>query len=128
MAEPDPLLEGARAGVRLSVSGSGAGVEATGDAQAQARLAALHRDEVKWCGMLIAALQSLGAAPSTRTAPFYAHAASIADADERLAALLQRRQGAATQQLRALLPKVADERLSDGLAEMLRTYQNALIE
>ena len=111
----------------MSLSGGGAGVESAGDAQA-AQLAALHRDEVKWCGMLIAALHSLAAAPSTRTSPFYAEAVSIADPDERLAALLRRRQGAATQQLRALLPKVADERLSDGLAEMLRAYQRTSIE
>lgn len=130
VAELDALLEGARAGVRLSLSGDGAGVEGARDAQAQAQaqLAALHRDEVKWCGMLIAALHSLGAAPSPRTAPFHAEAALIADPDERLAALLQRRQGAATQQLRALLPQLVDERLSDGLAEMLKAYRRALIE
>ncbi|MBS0342334.1 MAG: nitronate monooxygenase [Proteobacteria bacterium] len=119
-AELDALLEGARAAVRLTLSDC-ASVEGAGDVQSQ--LATLRRDEVKWCGMLMAALQSMGAEASTRTSPFLAEAASITDPGERLAALLRRRQGDATQRLRALLPQVVDERLSDGLAEMLRAYQ-----
>ncbi|MBS0451875.1 MAG: nitronate monooxygenase [Proteobacteria bacterium] len=121
VAELDELLKGARAGMRLSLD-----VEDEGDVQS--RLAALRRDEVRWCGMLIVALHSLGAAPSTRTSAFHAEAAQIKDAGERLAALLQRRQGDATQRLHALLPRVLDERLSDGLAEMLRAYQRGLME
>lgn len=117
------LLEGARAGMRSSLPGSTV-MDAAADPQLQSRLAALHRDEVKWCGMLIAATLALGAAPSTRTSAFFEEAAAIADPGERASALLRRRQGQALQLLRTLVPRVVDERLSDGLAEMLAAYRD----
>ena len=116
------LLEGARAGMRSSLPDSTAMGDAD-DPQLQSRLAALHRDELKWCGMLIAATLALGGTPSTRTSTFFEEAAAIADPGERASALLRRRQGQALQLLRALIPRVADERLSDGLSEMLAAYR-----
>lgn len=123
VAALDELLEGARAAVRLSLPGS---TVATEEGMDGTRLAQLHRDEVKWCGMLAAALLALGAVPSIRTGSFHAEAASLADPAARLAALLRRRQGPAADRLRALVPQVVDERLADGLSEMLAAYKKSV--
>lgn len=118
LASLNELLEAERAGARLTLR-SAADID---DAGLRALVASIHRDEVKWCGLLISAIQALEAAPSTRTGAFYGKAMAIADMRERIA-FLNRGQDWVVRRLRALLPRVRDERIENGLAEMLAAHE-----
>lgn len=111
------LLEAERAGARITLRS----VLETDDPGLKQLVIAIHHDEVQWCGVLIAALQSLGATPSTRTGAFYDKAMAVADLHERLA-LINRGQAWVVKKLQALLPRIRDERLHDPLAEMLASH------
>lgn len=120
LAALNELLEAERAGARLTL-------RTASDAAGPPELvAAIHRDEVTWCGVLIAAIQSLQATPSTRTGAFYDKAMAIADPRERLA-FLNRGQAWVARRLRALLPRIRDERIAPGLAEMLVAHERNIV-
>ncbi len=82
----------------------------------------IHHDEVKWCGVLIGAIRSSGATPSTRTGAFYDKAMAVADPLARLA-LLNRGQGWVVRKLRDLLAHVDDARIQGELQEMLDSHE-----
>ena len=130
-AAPDPalvgllneLLEAERAGARVTRETAQALPEGS---PLQALVLAVYQDEAHWCSMLLAALRSLGAQPSTRTGDFYGRAMALADIPERLA-FLNRGQGWVARKLRALLADaLAPEALRPGLQAMLDGHEAKL--
>ncbi|WP_326535286.1 DUF6306 domain-containing protein [Pseudorhodoferax sp.] len=113
------LLEAERAGARTAF----ALLRASGDAGISDVLHAVHRGEVRWCGMLMAAVHRLGASPSTRTGDFYAKVMAVPDLHGRLA-LLNRGQAWVVRRLEALAPRVGDEDLRDALEAMLAAHRD----
>lgn len=111
------LLEAERAGARVAME--------TGRAIADPELAALvediHRDEVRWCGMLMRTIKSLGATPSSATGAFHGKAMAIANLDERLK-FLNRGQAWVIRKLQALIPQVNDAQASADLTDMLQAH------
>ncbi|MGC3986725.1 MAG: DUF6306 domain-containing protein [Pseudorhodoferax sp.] len=119
LAALDELLEAERAGARTAF----ALLRAGGDAGAVGVLQEVHRGEVRWCGMLMAAIHRLGASPSTRTGDFHAKVMAVPDLHGRLA-LLNRGQAWVVRRLQALAPRVADEPLRDALEAMLAAHRD----
>ncbi|MBK1611870.1 hypothetical protein CKO44_00100 [Rubrivivax gelatinosus] len=111
------LLEAERAGARVAME--------TGRSIADPALAALvddiHKDEVRWCGMLMRTITSLGATPSSATGAFHGKAMAIADLDERLK-FLNRGQAWVTRKIQALIPLVNDAQASASLTDMLQAH------
>lgn len=111
------LLEAERAGARVAME--------TGRSITDPELAALvediHKDEVRWCSMLMRTIKSLGATPSSATGAFHGKAMAIADLDERLK-FLNRGQAWVTRKLHALIPQVDDARARSDLTDMLQAH------
>lgn len=111
------LLEAERAGARVAME--------TGRSITAPELAALvediHKDEVRWCSMLMRTIKSLGATPSSATGAFHGKAMAIADLDERLK-FLNRGQAWVTRKLQALIPQVDDARARADLTDMLQAH------
>ncbi|MGE0806684.1 MAG: DUF6306 domain-containing protein [Burkholderiaceae bacterium] len=118
LAALNELLEAERAGARLSLSTV---VEAD-DPAFKTLIASIHLDEVKWCGVLIAAIRALRATPSSKTGAFYDKAMAIPDLRDRMA-FLNRGQGWVVKRLRALLPHIHQPEIQAGLSEMLSAHQ-----
>lgn len=112
------LLEAERAGARITLRSAAE----TDDPALQRLVTDIHRDEVRWCGVLIDAIQSLPATPSTRTGAFYERAMAVPDLDARLA-LLNRGQGWVVRKLQALLPRLGDTHIHGELTAMLMSHQ-----
>src|SRR5690606_4578566 len=89
----------------------------------QQLLTRIHHDEVRWCGVLMAAIRSAGATPSTRTGLFYGKAMAVADLPDRLA-LLNRGQRWVARKLQGVLERLADERVRARLQEMLANHES----
>src|SRR5690606_36376240 len=83
----------------------------------------VHQDEVRWCGVLTDAIESLGGTPSRRTGDFFQKTMAIANMDERLA-FLNRGQAWVVRKLRALLPRIGDEALRNELGVMLSSHDD----
>jgi iron-sulfur cluster repair di-iron protein len=111
------LLEAERAGARVAME--------TGRSITDPALAALvddiHKDEVRWCSMLMRTIKSLGATPSSTTGAFHGKAMAIADLDERLK-FLNRGQAWVVRKLQALVPQVSDAQARADLADMLQAH------
>lgn len=120
LAVLNELLEAERAGARLTLR------TASEDGRTPEVVAVIHRDEVTWCGVLIAAIQSMQATPSTRTGAFYDKAMAIADPRERLA-FLNRGQAWVARRLRALLPSIRGAGFAPALAEMLAAHERNIL-
>jgi nitronate monooxygenase len=118
LAALNELLEAERAGARITLRSAAE----TDDPALQRLVTDIHRDEVRWCGVLIDAIQSLPATPSTRTGAFYERAMAVPDLDARLA-LLNRGQGWAVRKLQALLPRLGDTHIHGELTAMLMSHQ-----
>ncbi|HCL86468.1 MAG TPA: 2-nitropropane dioxygenase [Comamonadaceae bacterium] len=117
------LLEAERAGARITLESARA---LQPDQEAlRPLIEAIHDDEVKWCGMLLRALRSLGAQPSSRTGDFYQRAMAVQDLGERLA-FLNRGQGWVARKVRELLAELEHEELRAGLDAMLQGHQDNL--
>lgn len=112
------LLEAERAGARVTLR-TAASAE---DPSLKHLVTGIHRDEVQWCGVLIAAIQSLRATPSTRTGALYEKAMAVGDLRQRIG-FLNRGQGWVVRKLQALLPRVRDERIQNDLLAMLASHQ-----
>lgn len=114
----EALLQAERAGARtaLALLRTAAPDAALADA-----LKAVHRGEVRWCGMLMAAIRHLGATPDARTGAFYAKVMAVPDLQGRLA-LLNRGQAWVVRQLGALVPRIADAVLREALQDMLSAH------
>lgn len=113
------LLEAERAGARVALE--------TGKEISAPDLAGLvqdiHKDEVRWCGMLMRTIQSLGASPSSTTGAFWGKAMAIADVDDRLK-FLNRGQAWVVRKLEALIPRIADDAVRADLQSMLQAHRD----
>ncbi len=112
------LLEAERAGAKVAMRLS----EEAPDPALKTLIAAVYRDEAKWCAMLVAALRGLRAEPSPQIGSFYEKVMAIGDLPGRLA-LLNRGQGWVARKLREVLPSVQDDSLRADLAEMLAAHE-----
>ena len=118
LASLNELLEAERAGARITLRSA----METQDARFKPLINAIHRDEVRWCGVLIAAIQSLRGTPSTRTGAFYEKAMAVGDLRERMA-LLNRGQAWVIRRLQALLPHVRNADIHGHLSAMLASHE-----
>lgn len=112
------LLEAERAGTKVAMRL----FEEAADPALETLITAIYRDEARWCAMLVAVLQRLGADPSLRTGAFYEKVMAVGDLPGRLA-LLNRGQGWVARKLRDMIPKIENARLRAGLAEMLAAHE-----
>jgi hypothetical protein len=112
------LLEAERAGTGVALR-SAEGAQGT---PYLALLQDVHRDEARWCAMLLKQLKALGAPASTKVGAFQDKAMAIAGLPERIA-FLNRGQGWVVRKLKEMLPKVRDESLHRDLGEMLRSHE-----
>jgi hypothetical protein len=112
------LLEAERAGTGVALKSADA---ATGTAFA-GLLQVVHRDEARWCAMLLKQLKRLGAPASTKVGAFQEKALAIQALPERIA-FLNRGQGWVVRKLREMLPKVRDDALHRDLKAMLEAHE-----
>jgi len=112
------LLEAERAGTGVALK--------SGETAAGTRFAELlrdvHRDEARWCAMLLKQLKALGAPASTRIGAFQEKAMAIEALPERIA-FLNRGQGWVVRKLKEMMPKVRDDALHRDLADMLQSHE-----
>jgi len=112
------LLEAERAGSRVTLdSAREAGTGAVADL-----MSAVQRDEARWCAMLLRHVKELGAEPTPNMGAFYGKAMAVADMAERIA-FLNRGQGWVVKKLRAMLPRVRDDRMHADLKDMLESHE-----
>jgi len=117
------LLEAERAGARvLMVLAQDVKDEALRQALQSAR-----RDEVRWCGMLIKAIQARHETPSTRTGAFFGKTMAIDGLAARLA-FLNRGQEWVARRLRHLIPRLPESLLQEELSEMLSSHEHNIAE
>lgn len=117
IGELNTLLEAERAGALVAA-------RLVSDAQAvELRTLAriIRRDEIRWCGMLIDALLTLGATPSNAVGGFYEQAMAIPDIIDRFA-FVNRGQAWVVRRLNVLLPQVRADRLHADLLRMLAAH------
>src|SRR5581483_10197111 len=112
------LLEAERAGTGVALKSAN---EARGT-PFEPLLRDVHRDEARWCAMLLKQLKVLGAPASPRIGAFQEKALAIQDMRERIA-FLNRGQGWVVRKLREMLPKVRDDALHHDLQEMLQAHE-----
>lgn len=112
------LLEAERAGTGVALKS----VEAAGGTPFVELLRDVHRDEAKWCAMLLRQLKALGAPASPRIGAFQEKAMAIGDLPDRLV-FLNRGQGWVVRKLREMMPKVRDDGLHRDLADMLQGHE-----
>lgn len=118
IAELNVLLEAERAGARV---GARLVDQAKPDAEYVALSEVIHDDEVKWCGVLFAALKDLGATPSETVGDFYEKTMAIEGFEDRIA-FVNRGQGWVVRKLEKLLPRIRDDKLHAVLREMLDAH------
>ncbi|MPS26343.1 DUF6306 domain-containing protein [Pigmentiphaga sp.] len=118
LAALDELLEAERAGARVAEET----VAQLQDPAERALMEAIRQDEVKWCGVLIAAIKSLDAKPGSRTGAFHGKAMAIADLPARMA-FLNRGQAWVVRKLEVLVPKVKEAGIQDDLLAMLVAHR-----
>ena len=111
------LLEAERAGtgVALRSAETAAGTPFVG------LLSDIHKDEARWCAMLLRQLKAIGVPASTKIGAFQEKALAIDPLPERIA-FLNRGQGWVVKKLREMMPKVRDDALHRDLAEMLESH------
>ena len=112
------LLEAERAGTGVALKSA----EAAGGTPFVELLRDVHKDEARWCAMLLRQLKALGAPASTRVGAFQEKAMAIEALPERIA-FLNRGQGWVVRKLREMIPKVRDDSLHRDLAEMLQSHE-----
>jgi superfamily I DNA/RNA helicase len=112
------LLEAERAGTGVALKSA----DAAGGTPFVELLRDVHRDEARWCAMLLKQLRALGAPASPRIGAFQEKAMAIEGLPERIA-FLNRGQGWVVKKLREMLPKVRDDGLHRDLAEMLQSHE-----
>ena len=112
------LLEAERAGTGVALkSAQAADGTPYGDL-----LRDIHKDEARWCAMLLKQLKALGEPASPRIGAFQEKAMAIPGLAERIA-FLNRGQGWVVRKLGEMLPKVRDDSLHKDLADMLRSHE-----
>jgi hypothetical protein len=111
------LLEAERAGTGVALRSA----DAANGTPFVDLLRDIHRDEARWCAMLLRHLKALGAPASTKIGAFQEKALAIDPLPERIA-FLNRGQGWVVKKLREMMPKVRDDTLHRDLAEMLDSH------
>lgn len=111
------LLEAERAGTGVALRSA----EAAAGTAFVDLLRDVHKDEARWCAMLLRQLKALGMPASTKVGAFQEKALAIEALHERLA-FLNRGQGWVVRKLREMLPKVRDDALHRDLTEMLESH------
>ncbi len=111
------MLEAERAGARVTLETA----RTVDDVDIANLVQAIHRDEARWCAMLIGYLQALGIEPSAKTGAFYGKAMAIEALPERLD-FLNRGQGWVVKKLREILPRIRDDRMHADFREMLDSH------
>ena len=111
------LLEAERAGTGVALRS----VEAANGAPFVGLLRDIHKDEARWCAMLLRQLKALDMPASTKIGAFQEKCLTIEPLTDRLA-FLNRGQGWVVKKLREMLPKVRDDALHRDLAEMLDSH------
>lgn len=112
------LLEAERAGTGVALKSA----EAAAGTPFAELLRDVHRDEARWCAMLLKQLKALGAPASPRIGAFQEKAMAIAGLSERIA-FLNRGQGWVVRKLCETMPKVRDDALHRDLADMLHSHK-----
>ena len=112
------LLEAERAGTGVALRSA----EAAAGTAFVDLLRDVHRDEARWCAMLLKQLKALGVPASTKIGAFEGKALAIEGLPERMA-FLNRGQGWVVKKLREMLPKVRDDGLHRDLSEMLSSHE-----
>ena len=111
------LLEAERAGARVAME--------TAREIPPSALAALvqdiHKDEVRWCGMLMRTINGLEGTPSSATGAFWGKAMAIPDLEQRLS-FLNRGQAWVVRRLSALIPRIQDTQVQSDLSAMLQAH------
>lgn len=111
------LLEAERAGARVAME--------TAREIPPSALASLvqdiHKDEVRWCGMLMRTINGLEGTPSSVTGAFWGKAMAIPDLEQRLS-FLNRGQAWVVRRLSALIPRIQDAQVRADLAAMLQAH------
>lgn len=118
----DELLEAERAGARVTLESA----RTAADASTAALLMAIHRDETRWCAMLLRHIKAANRIPSTKVGAFYGKAMAITDLNERIT-FLNRGQGWVVRKLRDVLAHAGDESLRMDLSEMLRSHEENIV-
>lgn len=111
------LLEAERAGARVAM-------ETARDMPPSALTSLvqdIHKDEVRWCGMLMRTIKVLEGTPSSATGAFWGKAMAIPDLEQRLI-FLNRGQAWVVRRLTALIPRIQDAQVQADLAEMLQAH------
>ncbi len=112
------LLEAERAGTGVALKSA----QAAEGTPYLDLLQEVHRDEARWCAMLLKQLKALGAPASTKIGAFQDKALAIEGLAERIA-FLNRGQGWVVRKLTEMLPKVRDDGLHRDLSDMLRSHE-----
>ena len=112
------LLEAERAGTGVALKSAAA----AGGTPFDGLLHDIHRDEARWCAMLLRQLKALGEPASPRIGAFQDKAMAIEGLPERIA-FLNRGQGWVVRKLREMMPKVRDDGLHRDLADMLQSHE-----
>jgi hypothetical protein len=112
------LLEAERAGTGVALK-SATAAEGTPFADL---LRDVHRDEARWCAMLLRQLKTIDEPASTKVGAFEGKAMAIEGLADRIA-FLNRGQGWVVRKLKQMLPKVRDDGLHRDLDEMLQSHE-----
>ena len=112
------LLEAERAGTGVALRSA----EAAQGTPYAGLLQDVHRDEARWCAMLLKQLKALDAPASTKIGAFQDKALAIEALPERIA-FLNRGQGWVVRKLKEMLPKVRDDALHHDLSDMLHAHE-----
>lgn len=83
----------------------------------------VHKDEVRWCSMLMRAIKTLEGTASSATGAFWGKAMAIPDLEQRLD-FLNRGQAWVVRRLEALIPRVEDAQVRADLATMLEAHRS----
>ncbi len=111
------LLEAERAGSRVTLESA----REAGGGPIATLMAAVQKDEARWCAVLLGHIKELGAEPTPNMGAFCAKCMAIADMSERLA-FLNRGQGWVVKRIRPMLPRVRDDKLHADLKAMLDSH------
>jgi nitronate monooxygenase len=111
------LLEAERAGARICARTA----SESDNEEIKLLMRQVHADEVRWCKMLLGAIERMGAVPSANTGAFYEKCLAVPDLNARVA-FINRGQGWVSRKLHEILPKVRDDALHAELKEMLASH------
>jgi hypothetical protein len=123
VAELNILLEAERAGARVAARL----LSEAKRPELKDLARAIQRDEARWCRMLMGALHALEATPSQLVGRFYEQAMAIAEIEARFA-FVNRGQAWVVGRLKALLPRVRDDRLHADLLRMLAAHDHNITQ